>query len=293
MKTLYISDLDGTLLAPDSRLSQTTVALLNHAISEGVLFSVATARTPATVSALLKDVNVNIPMVVMTGAALWDKNTGRYSCVQNFTPSQVREIIRVYESVKDGGCFLYTLAGPEERAVMEIYHVGELNGVEREFMEEREGNPFKRFFVPVDGRSDIPGDIANAVLFFGMRPEAAAREIRERLHHVKDINPMFYYDWHAADNVASVEAFPQGATKAQAFGRLKRLVGADRVVVFGDNMNDLSMMAAADWSVAVGNALPEVKRAADEVIGTNAADSVPRYILEDMRKEPGASARRK
>lgn len=98
---------------------------------------------------------------------------------------------------------------------------------------------------------------------------------------VKDINPMFYHDWYGGE-IAEVEAFPEGATKAKAIGRLKRMTGATRVVVFGDNTNDLSMMRMADWSVAVGNAIDEVKQAADEVIGTNEADAVARFILEDM-----------
>ncbi len=36
--------------------------------------------------------------------------------------------------------------------------------------------------------------------------------------------------------------------------------GADRTVAFGDNVNDLPMMLAADHAVAVANALQEVKR---------------------------------
>ncbi|MBR3453503.1 MAG: HAD hydrolase family protein [Muribaculaceae bacterium] len=44
--TLYVSDLDGTLLGHDSRLSAVTVATLNRIIGElGGLFTVATART--------------------------------------------------------------------------------------------------------------------------------------------------------------------------------------------------------------------------------------------------------
>ena len=285
VKTLYVSDLDGTLLAPDSRLSLATITLLNHAISEGALFSVATARTPATVSKLLKDVNVKIPLVVMTGAALWDKAAGVYSDVQYFNPSQVGQIADVYGSVGDGGGFLYTLAKRREsHDLMEIYHIGSINKVEREFMEVRRDNPFKKFYVPSDGLSDLPADIGNAVLFFGMQSERVAREINEKLHRIEGINPMLYYDRHTGDNMATVEAFPQGASKAQAIARLKKRVGADRVVVFGDNINDLSMMEAADWSVAVGNALPEVKYAADEIIGSNSCDAVPRYILGEIKR---------
>lgn len=280
--TLFVSDLDGTLLGPDARLSQNSVALLNHAISRGALFSVATARTPATVSQLLRDVNPGIPLVVMTGAALWDKVSGLYSEVQHFTPSQVNEIVAAYEGPEGGGGFLYTLAPREGgRDMMEIYHIGPINDIELEFMQERLSSPFKRFFVPDSGESPLPEKIDNAVLFFGMKPDAVSHEILRGLKKIKGVNPMFYHDWHG-DEIAEVEAFPKGATKAKAIRRLKKLVGASRVVVFGDNMNDLSMMAEADWSVAVGNAIPEVKQAADEVIGSNAADAVPRYILANL-----------
>ena len=59
-------------------------------------------------------------------------------------------------------------------------------------------------------------------------------------------------------------------------------MGARRIVVFGDNRNDIAMMQAADHSVAVGNAFPEVKAAASEVIGVNTADSVARWIEQDL-----------
>lgn len=282
-KTLYITDLDGTLLAPDGRLSWTTVTLLNHAIARGALVSVATARTPATVSCLLKDINFQIPLVVMTGAALWDKHTEEYSDVQNFSPSQVREIIKAYESPAGGGAFLYTLASRKEgRDLMEIYHIGPLNDIERGFMEERIHSPYKRFFVPDDGISSLPDTIDNAVLFFGMRPNAVADEILARMREIRHINPMFYHDWYGPE-ITEIEAFPEGATKAKAIRRLAKRVGADRIVVFGDNLNDLSMMEIADWSVAVSNAVEQTKAAADEIIGSNGADSVARYILEDMR----------
>lgn len=277
-RTLFVSDLDGTLLGPDSRLSQTTVALLNHAISEGKLISIATARTPATVGQLLKDVHLQIPAVVMTGGALWDKATGRYSDVQYFRPEQVREVSQAYKDAGGGG-FLFTLPPtPDGRDVFSIYHINALTDVEREFMEERLSSPFKQFIVPESGQSEIPEVIEDAVLFFGMQPQPTAETIYARLSEIPRINPMLYNDWHG-DEIGEIEAFPESTTKANAIRRLARKVGADRIVVYGDNVNDLSMMAIADWSVAVANAVPRVKQAADEVIGSNAADAVARHIL--------------
>ena len=61
---------------------------------------------------------------------------------------------------------------------------------------------------------------------------------------------------------------------------MARELGADRIVAFGDNVNDLPMMREADLAVAVENALPEVKEAADIVIGPNTDDSVALFIAE-------------
>ena len=79
-----------------------------------------------------------------------------------------------------------------------------------------------------------------------------------------------------------LEIFTAGTSKAAAIRKLAREVGAGRVVVFGDNRNDIAMMQAADHSVAVGNAFPEVRAAASEVIGPNTADSVARWIEKEL-----------
>ena len=54
--TLYVSDMDGTLLNSQSVISPATAAILSRVISAGALFTVATARTPATVVPLLSGV---------------------------------------------------------------------------------------------------------------------------------------------------------------------------------------------------------------------------------------------
>ena len=79
-----------------------------------------------------------------------------------------------------------------------------------------------------------------------------------------------------------LEIFSAGTSKAAAIRDLARQLGAGRVVVFGDNRNDIAMMQAADFSVAVDNAFTEVKSVASEVIGPNTADSVARWIEQDL-----------
>ena len=68
--------------------------------------------------------------------------------------------------------------------------------------------------------------------------------------------------------------------KAKAVTELKRILDCDRVVCFGDGVNDISMFETADECYAVGNAHEELKRIATAVIGTNEDDGVARWMAE-------------
>lgn len=273
MPTLYVSDLDGTLLQPDATLSPLTVARLNDAIAHGTLFTVATARTPATVSPILKDVDLRLPAIVMTGAALWNKDTLRYSDVKFMEARAVRELIDIYRRV---GCptFIYTLVDDK----LCIYHEGPMWAPEEEFVKARIGNPFKR--LRVDRPEPPEEEMGKVVLFYAIQPDAIARTAYEATQGVAGVRPQFYHDFYGPE-IGIVEQFSDKATKALAMRELARRIGADRIVAFGDNVNDLPMMAEADLAVAVENALPEVKEAADIVIGPNTADAVAEFIFRE------------
>ena len=84
------------------------------------------------------------------------------------------------------------------------------------------------------------------------------------------------------DDTAVLEVLAPGLSKADSVKKIARQYEADRIVAFGDNLNDLSMMKIADVAVAVGNARDEVKEVADTIIGTNTEDSVARFIDDDF-----------
>lgn len=272
--TLYITDLDGTLLNAEGRISDDTRRMINEAVERGVMFSVATARTPATVSTLLKDIDLRLPMVVMTGAALWDMKQNRYSDVRFHNPETARRLIEIYREAKLP-TFVYSLG---EDHIIHIYHIGPMDELARKFMEERIDNPFKRFHVGPDGSSDTMPPMDRILLFLTMQPTEAARRVYDRIRELGDCRPIFYHDMYG-DEIAELEVFAADASKAIGVGEVARLAGASRVVAFGDNVNDLPMLRTADHSVAVGNAVPEVRETASEIIGTNTEDAVARYIL--------------
>lgn len=275
-KTLFVSDLDGTLLNADSAVSLQSVSLLNEAIARGALFTVATARTPSTVESLLSEVDCNLPFIVMTGAAIWNPVTKTFShsvCIPEAEADKILAIIRRHSLP----AFIYILRDNR----IHIYHTGPLSDLEREFITARADSPVKVFHIPESGESILPSPLTGVSLFYSMQPsdivEAAYREIKENV----DCNPIFYHDIFGP-TIGIMEVFSAKASKANAIATLKEITGASRVVAFGDNVNDLPMLRCADVAVAVENAVGAVKEAADTLIGPNTADSVARFISQTL-----------
>lgn len=276
--TLYVSDLDGTLLGADRKVSPASVRLLNEAISRGALFSVATARTPATVSRLLEEVNCNIPLIVMTGAAIWDAAENRYVHAAFHKEDTARRLIALYERL-GLSTFIYTLG---EDNVIHIYHLGAVSQLERQFIDERIDTPYKVFHI--DGGPDelLSARLDRVLLFYSMRPTDEVRRVYDEIKEDKDLRAVFYHDMYG-EEIALMEVFGPGASKAEAVRILSDMVGADRLVAYGDNVNDLPILKISDDAVAVANAVEDVKRISDRVIGPNTDDSVPRDIISQLK----------
>ena len=274
--TLYVSDLDGTLLGEDSRLSRDTIEMLNRVIGElGGLFTVATARTPATVVPLMQEVNARLPFIVIGGSAMWNPVTMSYEHTRGIDDMTVNAVADVFDR-HHAHPFIYRRHG---NSLLHTHHYGPLSLQEERFIAARQQLPLKKFFL---NDHDYRHSDDEALLIFSMNKYAVLKSIADDLKaSVPTCSVMLYHDIFD-ESEGYLEIFTAGTSKAGAIRELAREVGAGRVVVFGDNRNDIAMMQAADHSVAMGNAFPEVKAAASEVIGPNSADSVARWIEKDL-----------
>ena len=274
-KTLYVSDMDGTLLNSQSVLSGYTVSHLNTLINDkGILFTVATARTPATVVPLMQDVKSRTPYVVMTGAALWHADEERFSDVRVLDENVLGDILEVFDA-HHVNPFLYRRHGNQ----IVVYHTKAATKEELDFITPRVKTKRKRL-VLVD-RLDANDD-DEALLVFSLGKYEVMNSVNNAIRERRlPCSPACYYDIATPDN-GILDIYGPNTTKALAIKSLASSVGADRIVVFGDNRNDIPMMEMADYSVAVSNAYDEVKAVADEVIGSNDDDSVVRWIEKDI-----------
>ncbi len=274
-KTLYVSDMDGTLLNNNSVLSQETIEKLNSLIDKGAAFTVATARTPATVTSLMKDVNANLPFIVMAGCAQWQPKEKKYKETRFIETTIVKRIADIFE-LYGNTPFIYNKDG--NRIV--VNHTTNLSQQERDFIEPRIKTPLKRLET-VEKLLERTGEYDGVMLIFSMGKFDSLRKIADEIDK-KGIpcTCNCYRDIFDTEQ-GIIDIYLEGTTKASAIKRLAHEIGADRIVCFGDNLNDIAMMEAADWSVAVSNAFEEVKAYANEVIGSNEEKAVVNWIEKD------------
>ncbi len=274
--TLYVTDLDGTLLNSDSVISEKSASIITDLVGDGANITVATARTPATVELLLGDTLKRLPAIVLTGAAMWDRSRRRYLYPQFIGDDDAARALGEFRRAGVNP-FIYTLR-PD--GILHVYHNGEMNPAARRFMDERTGLALKKFHLD-DPEVAAARSVPSTVLYFAMgRPDIVyplAESIRSKIN-----GSVYAYLDIFNPSVALIEVFGAGISKAEAVRRLARREGLRRVVAFGDSSNDLPMLQAADVAVAVRNAVPEAKRLAHVVIGPNNADSVARFIADDF-----------
>lgn len=275
-RTLYISDLDGTLLDSSSRISPRSAEIISGLSRRGALVSVATARTPATVDPLMRHTFTTIPAITFTGAALWDRNRRAYIDPQFIGREASATILGTLRSL-DIHPLIYTIA-PD--SIIHAYYSGPVSDHLRRFAGERDNLALKRMHLNTLTRPDE----APIILIFALGPLDGLQKAAELLQGSGCCSLSCYPDIFNRRN-GYLEIFASGVSKASAVERLKAMTRAGRLVVFGDNLNDLPMMERADVAVAVEDALPAVKERADVVIGPNSADSVARFIEDDFNTQ--------
>lgn len=268
-RTLYVTDLDGTLLQNDQTLSDNTVSTINRLLSRGMMVTAATARGTIGVQVVdLDRLRFRQPIIMLGGVLLYDLYRRRilHSCDMN-----TATVSAVLHAFRDLGrhTMLYRRRGNE----VHIFYT-ELNAEEEPFIHRttRDGRTFDQYFHRVPYLKSTP-----AIFFSCQDTRARQEELAARLEGIPGIRVILYADTYHEDNWF-VEICRDDADKGSAARRLCQRVGADRMVVFGDNHNDIPLFREADLALCVANGSEEAKAVADRVIPSNTEEGVAEYL---------------
>lgn len=275
MKKLYITDLDGTFLNDDGEISPRSAKIINELTQRGLMFSLATARTYATVTEMFKDIHLPCPLVLMNGVTIYDPVKNKIIKSNSTAESLGEKIISAFRS-----CDIEPMLYFQNEDILDIYY-GELtNEHQRSYVSQRKNCKTKRFI-----KSDKPTDIhgKNLVYIVSLDYYDRLKNVYDKVTKIEGVRCMFYRDTYS--DCYFLEIMSGEVSKASGAKQVKDLLGTDKIIAFGDNLNDIPLFEIADESYAVSNAENELKEIASGVIGSNNEDAVAEFILQKFNME--------
>ena len=255
---LVASDIDGTLIRTDGTLSKHTLEVL---AALPVPFVVATGRPVRWLRQLFDQMTRPVPAVCANGAVIYDAGTDQ---VLRADPLSVDLLLDVAKRLRE--------AVPDIALAVEVEE-GRSFWYEEAWPVRWEGESPEsvRVLATPEELTSVPA-VKLLARSAGHQPDEFCELVSRTLGGLAEAT-------HSSSS-ALVEISAAGVTKAAGLAWIceQEGISPSEVIAFGDMPNDIPMLTWAGRAVAMGNAHPAVKEAADEVGRTNDEDGVARYL---------------
>jgi len=96
-KTLYVTDLDGTLLNREDSISPFSIKTVNDLVEKGMLFTYATARSLVSASKVAAGLSTRIPIIAYNGAFIIQPSTGEILSKEDFTDEERKKVVETLD----------------------------------------------------------------------------------------------------------------------------------------------------------------------------------------------------
>lgn len=290
MIKVIASDMDGTLLGDDHRIAPETLAAVKRACDAGIRFMVATGRNFPGAMEELNGTDLTCDYVVSSGAEVRNPQQE----VVKSTPISIDLCEEVYDTAKKYPVSVAFFTdrydyriGTKKEIEDGIIQQIRLFSMDRNTSEEmvRNSPQYRRIAGNTKGISDIRS------------LESSGAPVYKIFIFAEDVDQLGKLSDELRENpaiaVASSFIYNQEVTavEAQKGPVLKEYIESlgytmDEVMVLGDSLNDYSMISM-DFgaTVAMGNAVPEIKKAAKYITKTNNEFGVAAAIEEVLKKQ--------
>ncbi len=274
MKTLYISDLDGTLFNSKKEITAKSALLLNSCIEQGMKFTVATARMPYACDYRLSKINLEVPGVLTNGVFLYNFNKNIYESVEHISKKSVDTCLNILNKYQIP-CFAYTY---HFNTNISLFYQNEEQKTQTQYYSERALQYCNEVTLAPDILKKTSDQ--NIVYLASTGQKQIFNPVIKELDELSEVSYALYLNIY--NGLYCLEIFSNKASKKNSIRKLIEIGNYDELVVFGDNLNDLSMFEIANYSYAPSNALPEVRSRATRVIGSYDEDGVAIFLANEF-----------
>ncbi len=252
---MVFSDIDGTLLDSEHRISTNTKAFVQHIVNQGIPFILVSARMPSSVEAIAAKLGIRCPIVCYSGGLILDEEKN----VISSAGIAARDAVAIKRFIAD--------TFPDVNATFYADDCWMVDSLEDPWVKNE---AVIAEVTPVAGKVDsVPETaIVHKLLCMGNQASIGALEniLIERFPGFRIYKSKSTY----------LEIMSKDASKATALKTLcdVRGVNCEDSIAFGDHFNDMDMLEAAGFGVAMQNAPDTVKASADFITKSNDEDGL-------------------
>ncbi|MEV1061983.1 Cof-type HAD-IIB family hydrolase [Streptomyces sp. NPDC050263] len=257
---LVVTDMDGTLLDDDKRIPDGLWEVLARLRERGVLFSPASGRQYASLEREFAAVADGMVFIAENGAYVI--RDGEELSSDPLEPGVLARLVDAVRGLAAGGVDVGAVVCGKRSAYVERADEAFLAEVRKYYVRHQ----------VVEDVAAVDDEVIKVALFdFG----PAERTTAPALAPFADTHQVVVSGEHWVD------VMNRTANKGAALRRLQRELGITpaQTLVFGDYLNDLEMLDAAEWSFAMAGAHPEVVRRARHLAPSNNDNGVLRTVV--------------
>jgi Cof subfamily protein (haloacid dehalogenase superfamily) len=251
---LAVSDIDGTLVNKDKRVTPLTREAIKAFQERGGSFTLATGRIEKSAIPFCRELNIGVPVILYNGARIVDPLTEEVLWEKSLHKEDLNRALELRSKYP----FDYLIYLEGEAFVFERSDAVKLF---------EKGDGYKCTLI-TDPRMFSEREVTKILMigdnqhFSGFREDFCGKRKNPAALVQSESN--------------FLEILPAGVNKGTALDKLQEILGLNRenIVCFGDNMNDIEMLRNAGTGIAMGNARSEVKEAADQVTSDHNNDGV-------------------
>ena len=258
---LICSDLDGTLLRDDKTISEENLSAIEYFKSEGGLFTFITGRMPVISKDIYRLVKPNAPFGCINGGGIYDHVKGEYVWMEEL-PREALELVELADKEFPSIGIQVNTAdniyfNKDNNALVRFRSLTDLPNLQCHYNDVKE--PIAKVIFAEDD-----GDVIDR-----LTAALTSHQLADRFAFIRSQWDLY-------------EILPKGITKATALEKLTEHLGIDikKTIAAGDYNNDIAMLEKAGLGVAVANACPAAKAAADRVTVSNNEHAIAKIIKD-------------
>ena len=286
---LIAMDMDGTLLRSDNTISQNTKNILLEAQKKGIILALASGRSYAKLLPYAQQLQMQKYggyLIEVNGMAVYDLAHAKRHVDGRMPKENAQEVFTYFSKWKveiignmDEGMYDYNPPAllEEKKAYRKLHSLPNdfpwTGGAFEFMMDNRQGYPDLRY---IHTKEEIIEDVNKiSVTYWPYVMKEVAKRAKE------DLKDRY---WIGLTSDKWLEVMMPNVTKAYGLKKLEMLTGIklDEMMAIGDGENDIEMLQMAGLGIAMGNAMENVKRIADDVTATNMQDRIVAAIHKHL-----------